>query len=379
MKKLLLTVTLIGTALFVGSPVQAQAFKDVPVTHTYYTEIEEMKQLHIINGYEDQTFRPTQSILRKHVASLIDQSIELPKIRGEAVFADVPKVSAYYDKIQALYMAGVVDGNIVNGKRYYNPDATLTRAQMAKMLALAYDLEQKGTASFSDVKTTDWAYPYINMLYSNDITTGNKGRFLPQNKVSRQHFAVFMYRTLASKGELSFEGNAVVQLEKWVSSGVAFAPGTYSPQQIPAGNYAFIPPKNDLLYFGEEIMNGDILSNEIFDTFGYVHYQGRGNVFTDGYLVAVTVVEKSSFKNVKAFYESMQGVKNYQADGMYKIGTDLAAGTYTLLSTEEGAYVSINDGPIGNGDILTNDIFTGSYQVTVQDGQYLFVSGARMQ
>lgn len=126
-------------------PVQAQGvqetevfkgFSDVPKTHPYYDIIMEMQGEGIIKGYEDNTFRPSQAISRMHVASLLDRAVELEPIRDAVDFKDVPKTHAYYEIIQKLQRAGIVDGS--NGN--YSPNASLTRVQMAKILVNAFDL-----------------------------------------------------------------------------------------------------------------------------------------------------------------------------------------------------------------------------------------------
>lgn len=168
------------------------SFIDVPVAHPYFKEIQIMKEMGIINGYPDQTFKPGASISRKHVASLNYRSgISLEPIREKTVFTDVPESHTYYTEIMALYQAGIVDGT--NGK--FNPENPLTRAQLAKILVNAFHLERDPShlLSFTDTNS-HWASDYINILSSNQITTGSMGKFNPNQQVSRMHYATFMYR-----------------------------------------------------------------------------------------------------------------------------------------------------------------------------------------
>jgi len=44
---------------------------------------------------------------------------------------------------------------------------------------------------------------------------------------------------------------------------------------------------------------------------------------------------------------------------MYKVGADLPAGNYVIESAG-AAYVSVNTGPAGNGEIVWNDNFHGT-------------------
>lgn len=168
------------------------SFIDVPVTHPYYKEIQLMKEMKIINGYPDKTFKPTASISRQHVAALIYRSgVSLEPIREKATFADVPESHPYYTEIMALYQAGIIDGS--NGK--FNPNDALTRGQLAKILVNAFKLELQpaNVLSFADTDN-HWAKDDINILSSNGITVGSQGRFNPNDQVSRMHYATFMYR-----------------------------------------------------------------------------------------------------------------------------------------------------------------------------------------
>ena len=85
-------------------------------------------------------------------------------------FPDVPSTSKYAGAATALYKLGVFVGD-QNGR--FNPNAPLTREQMAKILVEAYDLKYKGgTYHFSDVQSNFWSYNYIQNLASNEVTYG---------------------------------------------------------------------------------------------------------------------------------------------------------------------------------------------------------------
>ena len=50
---------------------QVKLFTDIPEKHVYANEIYTMRGKNIINGYEDNTFRPNETITRKHAAALV--------------------------------------------------------------------------------------------------------------------------------------------------------------------------------------------------------------------------------------------------------------------------------------------------------------------
>lgn len=177
--------------------VRMQSFTDVAFSHLYYEQIEKIKNRKIINGYPDETFRPTNAIKREHVFKMLAavDEIDFSKVRTVKEFSDVSETNPYYEQIKLMYESGIVDGD--QGKM--NPTSTLTRAQLAKILVNAFDLKMNGDVKgYTDVSPSDWSYKYIQILESNGIAKGSNGMFLPNDPVSRQHFTVFLARILES-------------------------------------------------------------------------------------------------------------------------------------------------------------------------------------
>ncbi|MGE8081327.1 S-layer homology domain-containing protein [Peribacillus loiseleuriae] len=188
-----LAISIATPALVQVSSVEAAdaSFKDVPQDLWSYTIIQEMKSKGIINGFADNIFKPYQTITREHVAVLFSRSLDLKAVKPAVTFKDVPSNYIYYDAIKKVQQAGIFDGK--NG--YFNPKEPLTRAQMAKILTVAFDLKVKGETDLADTKD-HWSRDYVRALYSNGVTTGSNGNFNPEDLVQRQHYAVFLHRAL---------------------------------------------------------------------------------------------------------------------------------------------------------------------------------------
>ena len=167
-------------------------FKDVPETHPSFAIIHEMRDKGIIIGYPDGTFQPGKEVKRSHVAVLLARALPLEPVREAKEFNDVPTTHPYYEAIQKVQRAGIIDGSDGN----FNPDKPLTRVQMAKILTLAFDLKVKADYDFPDVATTHWGNEYVRALYSNGITTGSNGYYKPNDAVTRAHYATFLHRLL---------------------------------------------------------------------------------------------------------------------------------------------------------------------------------------
>lgn len=174
---------------------KAALFKDVPDNYTYYKEVEHLTKEQIITGDTDGNFYPNRSLTRAHAAVIIARALDLDvKNTVNPGFNDVPSTHRYYGQI-----AAVVGADIMNGKEatLFDPDANLTRAQMAKVVALAYSLQGTSTMNFHDVTEDMWSHEFIHLLAANNITTGYEGGYYkPYTPISRVHFSVFLYRAM---------------------------------------------------------------------------------------------------------------------------------------------------------------------------------------
>src|SRR5690606_35843301 len=106
-------------------------------------------------------------------------------------FTDMKPGSYGYKEVAKAVQLGFISGKTAkNGSKYFEPNGTLTRAQMAKILVEGYGLKETDQKySFTDVTDKHWAKDYIETLASNNITTGYpNGTFDPQGFLSRQHF-----------------------------------------------------------------------------------------------------------------------------------------------------------------------------------------------
>lgn len=186
-------------------------FKDVSSTYMYHDIIQEMQKKGIINGYPDGTFKPNEKITKQHAAALISRAVPLKETVPFVQFKDVPKNHLYFEDIKKMQMAGIFEAD---SKGNFNPQKTLTRGEMAKALAIAFNLEVKATYDFPDVPQNHPLNEYVRALYSNGITTGDNGKFKPNDPLSRAHYAVFMHRSIHKNED--FIAQPIVETEKEV-------------------------------------------------------------------------------------------------------------------------------------------------------------------
>lgn len=196
MKKTGIFSILLALVLMLAVPFNASAaaFNDVKGDFWASYEINRLVSKGLIKGYEDNTFRPQENVTRAQAAVTLARVLNLDTTQESKIeYEDVSKDYYAYKEIAAVTNADIMQGS--EGK--FNPDEALTRAQMATILAKAFDLKGNGTAAFADVAKDHYAYEAIDALYANKITTGTEqNTYNPEQPTTRAHFVAFISRVL---------------------------------------------------------------------------------------------------------------------------------------------------------------------------------------
>lgn len=196
MKKWLIFLTffVLLAGSIVPSSSAAAGFKDVPSTYWASKEINFLSSSKIIKGYTNGYFGINDPVKRSHAAVMLARTLELDLTNPDPGFKDVPKTHPAYKEIAACVAYG-----IFNKGENFNPNANITRAQMAKVLAESFMLEPIFEVHFKDVKKSDWFYDYVQGLANYNITTGSNGYYKPGKSLTRTEFSVFLARILEPK------------------------------------------------------------------------------------------------------------------------------------------------------------------------------------
>jgi hypothetical protein len=119
-------------------------------------------------------------------------------------FNDVSDSSNNYEAIDTLYTLGIVEGYSTTT---YNPNKTLTRAELCAMLVRAIDngnIHYNATNVFSDVPISYWARSYIDTAYLTGLMKGyGNGTFGPGDTLTYTQTARTILNALGY-GELSW-------------------------------------------------------------------------------------------------------------------------------------------------------------------------------
>ncbi|PIC98556.1 S-layer homology domain-containing protein [Sporosarcina sp. P29] len=185
-------IAILGAILLVcGLPVSSAAadkakFPDVPDSKHFAKAVNDLASRHIIGGYPDGTFRPSESITRGQAAAIIVKMTKLPTTHiKDPKFKDVSTANGYYKAIAALAQKGVINGY---GDGRFGPNDSITRAQMASIIIKAFELPlyRDPDYGFKDVVHKNGHRDGIYSLYQLGLTTGTSPTtFSPNASITR--------------------------------------------------------------------------------------------------------------------------------------------------------------------------------------------------
>ena len=183
---------LLALAVTVGSlvlPARA-AFTDT-TGHWAETAITKWSEEYsIINGYEDGTFRPDNSITRGAFAGILDRFLKFQSTSPAGTFSDLSG-NYWEDAILKLPASGVYLGN--NGQALAGD--TITRQQAVTMIARAFNISgESATVYYLDAdQVADYAKPYLaEMSALGYITDSSDGYFRPTDAITRAEIVTIL-------------------------------------------------------------------------------------------------------------------------------------------------------------------------------------------
>lgn len=160
-------------------------------------EVEFLAHKGIVSGHPNGYFYPGRPVTRVESALMLYRAIVFSdEPAPNPNYSDVNESSFAYDVIAKLTEAGVFSGS--SGQ--FQPNAELTRAQMAKIIVEAFGLKGSASRTFTDVPADHWAKEYISILAENGISIGYPdGTFKPQQSITREEFSIMLARVLKKK------------------------------------------------------------------------------------------------------------------------------------------------------------------------------------
>jgi len=187
-------IILISFSVTVSASNRESIFVDMSLNSQFYEAVysmnskKVMRESMIPDGY---SIAPTRAITRADAAIMLYRLLGLGFEQGNT-YLDVTSKHRAYEAIHTLSAHGVLHG-FTDGM--FRPNQQLTRAEMTKIIALAfeYEITSEVQIPFLDVSST--FKRYVNALYMNKITSGVSATQFDSNRhITRQEMAAFMNR-----------------------------------------------------------------------------------------------------------------------------------------------------------------------------------------
>lgn len=152
-----------------------------------------MRHSAYINGYPGGFFKPDAPITRAEMATILAKVAEKEATGSGVTFSDVP--SSYWgaDAIAKVAKMGLMNG-YTDGT--FKPNQPLTRAEMASLTAMLSPNSTTSGRGFSDI-TGHWAQAAIKKAQDIGIMNGySDGTFRPNSKLTRAEAVTAINRVL---------------------------------------------------------------------------------------------------------------------------------------------------------------------------------------
>jgi Leucine-rich repeat (LRR) protein len=139
-------------------------------------------------------------------------------VNNSIQYNDVKKGNWAQNYIEAMSSKGIIKGY---EKGIFKPDLNISRAEFASIITRLLKLEANDTGiSFTDIKEGDWYKDAVMAAAEARIITGWKGKFKPNDRITREDAAVMISRALTyikgladdDSGELMFRDKKKISL-----------------------------------------------------------------------------------------------------------------------------------------------------------------------
>lgn len=201
MKKILSALSMAILFLFGSAGLSSAAtFTDVSKDDRFVGHINYLLDEGVIQGFGDQKFGPEQAVTRAAASIMLAKALDLDTSNTNTKFTDVPKSSKAAGAIQAMSEKGIISG-FADGHFY--PNREVTRAEMAILLAKAFELKEQNYFAFTDVSNTMKSYDAIRKVVTSGIATGyTEKQYRPNEPLTRAQFSAFLARAMSEEFRL---------------------------------------------------------------------------------------------------------------------------------------------------------------------------------
>ena len=164
--------------------------------HWAERSVKEAVEKGFINGYPGGAFKPNHSVTRAEFVVMLVRTLHLEDGNATLLFTDNDQIGGWAESavalaVQAGIIAGYDDGS-------FRPNAKITRAEMAAIIARAMRLpagSEASTGFADDADVPVWAKGAVEEIRKLGIVSGRGGnQFVPNDTATRAEAAVILLR-----------------------------------------------------------------------------------------------------------------------------------------------------------------------------------------
>jgi hypothetical protein len=177
---------------------QTEPFADVPSFGWAYEPVTMLHQMNIINGYENNEFKPERNITRAEFINMAANALGLKPVPANLSFKDNNQIPDWTAKsVQTAVHAGLIDGYEDGSLR---PNQPISRTEIAAILAKGFHLP--ATTNYSLPYTDrnaipNWAVNYVRAAATKGLVDGYEdGSFAPNSPAKRSEVASILYKAI---------------------------------------------------------------------------------------------------------------------------------------------------------------------------------------
>ncbi|MBF6613234.1 MAG: S-layer homology domain-containing protein [Chloroflexi bacterium] len=174
--------------------VQAAArYNDVSMSRPDFLAIESLSDEGVISGYSDGSFRPDSTLTRAQLAKMLAIAFQWGLIKpAEGRFSDVPGDSWMFPYVETAAARGAMEGY---SDGTFGPTDPISRGEVARSIVLAAGWQISSThTGFSDVPADSSLAGYVATAHAHGIVTGDEeGNFYPSALATRGEVSTIFY------------------------------------------------------------------------------------------------------------------------------------------------------------------------------------------
>ena len=180
-----------------------KTFEDIK-GHKNRKATEELAARQIIDGMDDETYCPDNTMTRAQFAAIVVRALGVPEKEGHK-FDDVNETDWFYSYVKTAYNYGIINGV---SDTEFNPNGEITReeavtmvARAAKLCGMQTEISEDGArntlAEFSDyITVSDWAFTSMAFCYYEELLDNAVLHIEPKTKITRGEMAQIIYNML---------------------------------------------------------------------------------------------------------------------------------------------------------------------------------------